>query len=236
MIRGLMYAFDRLAIDYRDLLNRQHIEEAALRQFFRKDGALIQITTPVPYQITDESPLEPYGEALAVKETKNASLPDLSPLNCLAYLYDKNIYVNSNSFSIERTKSILPMQSVHTCFEFDNSLTEKYVNNYPGRSLILAFGQCLAQARLKFGNDVSGVLPEPITIHFVNTNGRKFHFSVFQLNTLDLEGETKNIFWHDPEIKDLYETCAYINAVPTLEGYDHDVFRTLLAMYLQNAV
>ena len=87
---------------------------------------------------------------------------------------------------------------------------------------------------MNYGYDISGVLPTPITIHFVNTNGKKYHFSVFQLNTLDLEGDIKNIFWHDTTFFNMYEKCGYIDAKPTLEGYNHDVFRHILGTYLQN--
>ena len=80
---------------------------------------------------------------------------------------------------------------------------------------------------------ISGILPKPITLHFINTTGKKFHFSVFQLNTLDLKGDIKNIFWHDTAITNMFEECRYINAKPVLEGYNHNVFNNILAMYLQ---
>ena len=90
-----------------------------------------------------------------------------------------------------------------------------------------------AQARLKYGPNFIGELPEPIAIHFVNTNGSKFHFSVFQLNTLDLNSDIKNIFWHQPQMEKLFDTCEYVNAVPTIEGYNHLIFNKLLGIYLQ---
>ena len=108
-------------------------------------------------------------------------------------------------------------------------------SDYHGRSLIMAFASALAQARINYGADVKGLLPQPITVHFVNSNGIKFHFSVFQLNTLDLEGDVKNIFWHQTEMDELYSECSYIMAQPMLEGYNHTVFNKLLAIYLQNA-
>ena len=31
----------------------------------------------------------------------------------------------------------------------------------------------------------------------------------------------------------LFDTCEYVNAVPTIKGYDHGIFNKLLAIYLQ---
>ena len=90
-----------------------------------------------------------------------------------------------------------------------------------------------AQARLKYGPDFVGDLPEPIAIHFVNSSGSTFHFSVFQLNTLNLNSDIKNIFWHQPQMEKLFDTCEYVNAVPTIEGYNHLIFNKLLGIYLQ---
>ena len=86
-----------------------------------------------------------------------------------------------------------------------------------------------------YGADVSGVLPKPVTVNVVTTDGRKFHFGVFQLNTLDLNGldGVKNVFWHQPELEEMYEKCGYDKAVPTLKGYNPAVFDKLLTMYMQ---
>ena len=127
------------------------------------------------------------------------------------------------------------MPNVHTCFEVYNANIPRMDQDFFGRSLIMAFASTLGQARLKYGKEISGILPEPIAVHFINTNGSKFHFSVFQLNNLDLNGDVKNIFWHEPVMEDLYETCDYVSAVPTITGYNHGVFNKLLAIYLHNA-
>ena len=86
-----------------------------------------------------------------------------------------------------------------------------------------------------YGQDVSGILPKPVTVHFITTDGRKFHFSAFQLNTLDLNGTdgVKNIFWQQPELEEMFEFCGYDKAVPSLKGYNPGVFDKLLAMYMQ---
>ncbi len=102
----------------------------------------------------------------------------------------------------------------------------------------MAFGAALGQARQQYGPDVSGRLPKPITINFVNTNGVKFHLCAFQLNTLDLDckaSNVKNIFWHEAELQPLFDACDYVLARPTIKSYNPEVVVKLMAMYLQNA-
>ena len=76
-----------------------------------------------------------------------------------------------------------------------------------------------------------------MTVHFIHTDGSNFHFSVYQLNTLDLEGDggKKNIFWHEEDISRLYNVCDYVSAKPTVSGYNPEVFAKFAAMYLQNS-
>ena len=101
---------------------------------------------------------------------------------------------------------------------------------------MFGFLTALAQARLTYGDDIRGELPEPVTVHHISMDGRQFHFSVYQLNTLDLESSEgkKNIFWHEDVLTKLYDVCEYVSARPTLEGYNSDVFAKFSAMYLQN--
>ena len=101
IIRNIMYAFDRLAIDYPALLKRQHVENSLIRQFFDKDGQLVQVESPLDYLITDEKPVKPYANSEAVLKTKDMKLPDLNPMNSLSNLFDGHIYKHENSFPTE---------------------------------------------------------------------------------------------------------------------------------------
>lgn len=66
----------------------------------------------------------------------------------------------------------------------------------------------------------------------VQVKGNKFLFGVFQLNTLDLDGEqgTKN-FWFSTPSQDLYNLCSYVEARPTLSGFNPGVLKNALAFY-----
>lgn len=99
------------------------------------------------------------------------------------------------------------------------------------RSIMKSFTATASCARQKFGMDVKD-LPEPITIQCIQTDGQKFHFSIFQLNTLNLDGVdgTKNFWWSSPNMY-LYNDLSYIEARPTLSGYNSQVFDTIYAFY-----
>lgn len=107
-------------------------------------------------------------------------------------------------------------------------------NQLLGRSLIKAFTAGAGCARQKYGPDFNGDLPEPLTIQCVQTNGQAFHFSVLQLNTLninDFSNNSKvNYWWSMPQI-DLYKFSKYETGKPILEGYNPEVFRRILAFY-----
>ena len=133
-----------------------------------------------------------------------------------------------------------PKHNVHTCIDHNNDKIIQELRLPEGvhaRALTLGFLCALAQARLVYGMNVKGDLPEPVAVHHIHTDGCNFHFSVFQLNTLNLEEPTgiKNIFWHEEDISSLFDVCDYVMAKPTLSGYNPEIFSKFSAMYLQNA-
>lgn len=74
-------------------------------------------------------------------------------------------------------------------------------------------------------------MPEPVTVQCVQTDGRMFHFSILQLNTLDLaEDAVKNVWFQSP-LQYLFEKCSNQGGKPTLEGFNSDVLKHLYAFY-----
>lgn len=128
---------------------------------------------------------------------------------------------------------------IHSGIELNNSFIKVFRtdDSYHGHGLVKGFLLALGQAKLTFGPDVKGVLPSPVTVNFVHTDGKKFHFSAFQLNTLDLDNPegVKNIYWCDKRLDDMYGTLGYVKAVPTLEDYNPHVLRKFAALYLDNS-
>lgn len=111
---------------------------------------------------------------------------------------------------------------------FEEEVTDTQVY---GRSLMKAFTVAASHARQQFGENVK-LLPKPLTVQCVQTDGRWFHFGVLQLNTLDLEETTgvKNI-WFQTHKDYLFTTCSYVMGRPTLEGYNNEVIKKLFAFY-----
>lgn len=79
-------------------------------------------------------------------------------------------------------------------------------------------------------NDVKE-LPSPVTVQCVQTDGRLFHFGIFQLNTLDLEGTGLKNVWFQTKYLPLFKKCCYELGKSILEGYNSDVIKHLFAFY-----
>ena len=92
------------------------------------------------------------------------------------------------------------------------------------------------QNRLKSKLFISSFIQWAVAVNFIHTDGCNFHFSAYQLNTLNLEDSNgiKNIFWHEEDMSRLFDVCDYVKAVPVLSGYNPEVFSKFAAMYLQN--
>lgn len=99
------------------------------------------------------------------------------------------------------------------------------------RSLAHCFTAAASYAKQRFGDDVKD-LPKPVTVQCVQCDGQQFHFSVYQLNTLNLDGTDglKNFWWSEPRMS-IYEKSGYENGTPIITGYNPDVFKRLLAFY-----
>ena len=81
------------------------------------------------------------------------------------------------------------------------------------------------------------VLPEPISTQCIMTDGDRFHFSCFQLNTLNFETSdgVKNLVWFDEEERPLFNRVVPKRAMlrnTRYLDYDADVFRQIVAFYV----
>lgn len=75
-------------------------------------------------------------------------------------------------------------------------------------------------------------LPEPIYVNCIQTDGQKYHFGVFELNTLNVDGVegTKNVWYCKNDVK-LYDRSCYFNGIPVLENYNPKVYGYINAFY-----
>lgn len=87
--------------------------------------------------------------------------------------------------------------------------------------------------------DPIGDLDEPVTVQVVHLNRQRYHFGVFQLNTLNLNPSTsdgapttRNLFWTQPW-EMLFDSCKFKVGKPVLEGYNPKVFSLLRGLHVQ---
>ncbi|KAJ8972293.1 hypothetical protein NQ317_018627 [Molorchus minor] len=197
---------------------------------FMKFGDLIQFQLSGETVITSSKPLAP----ITLEPTESLELPDIAPIKPTITLNRENIYEVENIYPV---KSQIKKSHPHTIFvhydkEQVKNLYEEEVTETQifGRSLLKAFTAAASYARQKYGNDVK-VLPKPVTLQSVQTDGQFYHFGIFQLNTLDLEeGSTKNI-WYQTPLLYLFESCGYNLGKPVLDGYNDIVVKNLYAFY-----
>ena len=196
-----------------------------------RERDLIQFSLKMDLMMTSTIPLSPVAD---VNTHPELHMPDLYPLHHCIGLRKSNI-CKYEMFPINIKSPIVA--NIHTIFinydpEEVKNLTELPVteDQIYARSLIKSFTAAAGFARQKFGTEVKE-LPEPVVVQCVQSDGQKFHFSVYQLNTLDLDNENiRNFWWSEPFIK-LYELADYEDARPCLRGYNNAVFKRFLAFY-----
>lgn len=208
---------------------RQIFDNAAFNLSHTKDGDLLQFEVTADTFMTSTKPIE------AVKGKYNAELPDLYPIKHTITIPKTNIYTTKNSYPL---RSALPCSHPHTIFvHFDKEHvknlheTEVTPTQFQSRTLLKAFTVASARAKQLYGEAVEH-LPKPIVVQSIQTDGKTFHFGVFQLNTLQLNGNdgTKNYWFHLPNV-DLFTECGYKVGRPILDGYNKDCFRYFKAFY-----
>lgn len=132
---------------------------------------------------------------------------------------------------------MLAWKNVHTIFMYCDpqkvkNLTELSVteSQLVSRSLIQSYTAAATCARYRFGMDVKK-LPEPVTVQSIQTDGKYYHFFLFQLNSLDANDTSVKNFWYTLPSLVLYEKAQYDNGRPVVEGYNPEVFRRIVAFY-----
>merc|ERR1712150_190799 len=243
LIRGMLRCCDssKSAINP-SLLHRLHLEDNIVRQFLERGDKLIRFYLPLAQILTDEQPLKAYADAESVKSTNDINVPDIYPMHPIVTLWPTHVYNNQSNFPLKISTSsgqLLPKHNVHTCIDHNIDKIQQELRTpetVHARALTLGFLSALSQARLVYGRDIKGDLPEPVAVNFIHTDGCNLHFSAYQLNTLNLEDQhgIKNIFWHEEDISRIYDVCDYVKAKPTLLGYNPEVFSKFAAMYFQN--
>jgi len=215
-------------------------EKTKFRQmlFNSKEQELVRLNLEVPFSVQSSAPLPQLASEGEIQKTKEQPGVDISPLSPFSSLQSSHIYRDTAAHPI--TSSLHSRPYINTVFDFLTSrigdpFTDDRIWNAEvqrSRCLMFAFTAAVGQARLLYGNNKveEGLLPKPIIVNSVSTNGVWWEMTSFQLNTLDMKSEVKNLFFHHPETMKLIDFCGYRDARPELEGLNMDTFKQLTSL------
>ncbi|KAH0539876.1 39S ribosomal protein L37, mitochondrial [Cotesia glomerata] len=211
---------------------RQLVHNGEVQVPLEKDGDLLMFNMTVDFMVTATKGLTPIE---ITEDLKDKTIPEIYPLSPIIYFPEEHFYEPVHLYPVTESS---PWINPHTIFVYHDEENVKNITELPvkknqliARSLVKSFTTAASCAYQKYGADVKE-LPEPITIQCIQSNSQAFHFSVFQLNTLNINGTEgpKNFWWSMPEIN-LFDTAMYVKGRPVLEGYNREVFKRILAFY-----
>jgi len=208
-----------------------NVEKEAHRQFIsRPDGKLVRFELSVPFCLYGRKPLPPNVVGMDIDTLDSEPVPCVAPMDPLATLHPTNVYSPTPAYPVSSTHHSHPF--THTVFShYATHISPQWLTGaQQARSLMVGFCAALGQARLRWGQAVAGDLPEPVTVNIINTDGQRYQFATFQLNSLDLGSEITNVFWVHPEPLELFEFCGYQEGQVTLTGLNLDTFSHLHAV------
>lgn len=174
----------------------------------------------------------------SIKGKFDSELPNLYPLKCTISMPKEHIFSNEIIYPFSRNLNFHP-HTIFLNFDMDKvvNLHDVRVNisQFQSRNMLKAFAVAAARAKQLYGKSAVDKLIRPIVVQSIQTDGRTFHFGVFQLNDLrinKLEGP-KNYWFHSSNLN-LFETCEYVSGRPKLKGFNKDVLRYMYAFYINS--
>ncbi|XP_003736663.2 39S ribosomal protein L37, mitochondrial [Drosophila pseudoobscura] len=227
LVNKILHEIEKLA--GRSLaVRRKLFDNAAFKASLNKDSDKIGFAINANKLVCSNRAIE------GVKLKFNGNLPDLYPMKCTISIPKKPIV--QNDFYPFRTDATC--SHPHTVFSvFDTNLvnthgSEVTTSQFQARTLLKGFVVAVARAKHLYGASSEGDLAKPIVVQSVQTDGRTFHFGVFQLNTLDISSKNslKN-YWFHRESYELFSKCGYEAGRAYLDNYNSDIFRILNALY-----
>ncbi|XP_072929885.1 large ribosomal subunit protein mL37 [Epargyreus clarus] len=198
---------------------------------FNKEDDLIKFQDVSHILVTNNTPLK--------HEVPNnipfVEIPDLYPVKHTVTLPPEHFYNETSKYPFKPTVTV---KHPHTTWLHFNSTEVSNIYETPvtptqilGKSLTHAFTVASSYAKQLHGEDVKD-LPEPIYVNCIHTDGKHYHFGVFELNTLNVDGKegTRNVFYCKNNVK-LYDSCRYFSGRPVLENYNPNVYGYINAFY-----
>ncbi|XP_076600855.1 large ribosomal subunit protein mL37 [Chaetodon auriga] len=220
-------------------------EKYSLAATWKRGEDLFQIRGQNGLLYNSMDPLPEVSGKQEVADTTDHILEDFYPVSPTIDLQEVHVYneeVNCSGF-----RGDYPYPHAHTLYFIGGADTHCKLQpeQFRAKMVMFTFGNALARAHKLYGTQPQRVLDRPITLQAVGTNGRIFHFMVFQLNTTDLSGDDgiKNQVWLDKDVE-LYEFAKVrplikkkqVMVPAGLAGYKPETFSKFLALYLHGAV
>ncbi|XP_075147365.1 mitochondrial ribosomal protein L37 [Haematobia irritans] len=209
---------------------RRLLDDVRVNVLVPKDEDLIQLNIKALKMITAKQPIEP------IKGKFESDIPNMYPIKCTISLPHRNICDKETQFPFNSKMKCLYPHTIVSFFDHEKvrNLHGSRVNNsqFKSRTLLSAFAVAVSRAKQVYGATCPKELPKPIVVQSIQTDGHIFHFGIFQLNTLELDGKSNlSNYWFEEENMHLYSHCEFRNGQPTLEGYNRNVFRHFYAFY-----
>ncbi|XP_053613684.1 large ribosomal subunit protein mL37 [Plodia interpunctella] len=217
--------------DTESTLSRLVLNDIQSHTVFDKEDDLIQFQDISNILVTSNKPISYETES----DIAFVEIPDLYPIKHTITLPKEHFYDEYSKYPIQPSVS---MRHPHTTWLHINSTEVGNIYETPptptqiyGRALTHAFTVAAAYAKQLYGEEIKD-LPVPIYVNCIQTNGQKFHFGVFELKTLNLDGTegTKNVWYCKNDMK-MYDSSRYFSGLPVLENYNPKVYGYINALY-----
>jgi len=208
---------------------RYFLENGKSQMSFNHSEELCHMIHEAAFILVANKSLNPILSNDKIQETEVEVLPDIYPLSPLINCHPQTKYELKESSSVPNSNFYPHTVHVH----HNQPIVRMKDDEFYARSLIHSFSHAAAYAK-KFVKQTDGVLEKPVVLQCVHNTKQRYHFSVFQLNTLDVTSPIKNVFWTQPYLN-LFNECGFKGGMPLLEGYNPQVFSMLKAFHMQGS-
>ncbi|XP_063704454.1 large ribosomal subunit protein mL37 [Culicoides brevitarsis] len=212
------------------LTDRRVTENMFFKYPFEVSENQLQLEVHSEVFIASKKAITPVDEK---KRFEGLEMPNIFPALPTVSIPRTNIYKLENIYPLTNNSAFV---HPHTLFLHFSTLDVKHLSDIPvsntqfeSRAIMKAFAVAASKARASLGTNVTD-LQQPIVVQTVQSDGKRFQFGIFQLNSLDLTSQKQN-YWYSSQIMNLYEECGVKKGKPTLEGYNRDVLKHMTVLY-----
>lgn len=192
--------------------------------------------------LSSSRPLPQLFEASLVDGNKSYTFENVSPNPLHHSLRQYRVRDSTNPGFIATSLEKVTFPYLHTLVVLDNGgYSPPPSKSVPEiqllqKGMVYTFGRLLTQAVLKHGNGILGqVLPEPECAQCIVTDGQRFSFLWFQLNTLsldDLDSGVKNLVYVERPGQLFSSIEDHTHQRKVVKNLNEDVLRTILCQLL----